>query len=421
MHARLLAGAAAALALAAPAAAHAAAPWGPADTVSRKAGFPQATLSPDGLAVVAWDADNAAYTARASARRRGFGSPFLLRARQRNALSVEDAAVDAAGDTLVALRRHVRSNHRVEAMTIRRRGPRVGPVALSGPGRSAFFLRFAQTDPVRPAARPTLTWGRGSAAIQLSQAVGGRLLVASGDVLSAPFDARCAQTADGTLWATLTTRNGVFLASRPPGGRFSTPAPVASGRGPFRDARIAAGEGDRFIVTWREFDGRTYLARAALHAAGALGAPVTVSSPGERASEAQGVVTTSGFGVVAYFGSPQGGDLTGPRAGRLRVARLGAAPRTATAPGERAEDLAFAADARGQATLAWIRDEPGGPGGTVRARSVTATTGLGTPVRLGDRRENAGALDLAVGPRGDAVLAWTSAGRVRAARRPASR
>jgi hypothetical protein len=425
--------------LLAPAGAAAAGAWGPAETVSRAGGVPGRTRGMDrpraaidarGTAVLAWtgpgrSAREGAFGARRVSAR-GFGVPFGMRVQDR---LVEMATVQAsaAGDFPIAWRRFLVSNHRVESTTVRRSGARTGgPISLSGPGSSAYEPEFAAVAAGTLPAAPVLTWSRRETGrAQLARAVGGRLLAGRNVRVPGAIGARYVQRPDGRLVAAaVPDENGSVVAvDADAADAFGTPVVVAAGPGPFREADIAVAPDGAVAVAWREYDGATYRARVALRPAGAaaFGAPVTLSGAGERALGPRVDITSDGTVRVAWLSGAPGDDRAKPTLGPLVLATVGGATQTVTPSGGGARSFDIGADGRGGQTLAWQRRQPGRGPGAIFARAVTPGGALGRAQRLTFGAERGVSLDLAVGPRGDAVAAWTNAAgtRLRAAYRPA--
>lgn len=414
-------------ALLVPATAPAAKPWGAAETVSRAPGLPSVAIGPSGRAVVAWTANNAAYGSRRTSSR-GFGEPFAL-FKQRRAVSDATVAFDASGNALFGFRRLLERNHRIASSTLRPDGRRVGTISLSGPGSSAYDPAFAAPAAGTLAARPTLIWSRRNnpaglppTRVQLARAVNGRLLASENDTIASAFDARYAQASDGTVVGATTTRNSIVVAVRAPGFTFARTQTLDAGVGRFREPDVSVGADGTVAVVWRHFTGSTYrLFASVLAPGGTFSAPVAVSATGERAIKPRVVVTSRGAVRIAYLSTPPGNDR-GSQAGRLRLVSLDGPGATVTAGSQRAIEFGFNGDGRGGVTLAWTRRTGNSFGGAIYARAVTSSGRLGTRQRLTRRGETARGIDLAVGARGDAVVAWRTADlrRVRAARRPAS-
>lgn len=413
----LLAACVAALAL--PGAAQAARPFGSAETVSRAPGDqPAVAIGPNGSSVIAWTGParsqrNAAFAAR-RASARGFGTPFSFRA-QKGLL--EDAAVqyDAAGDAIVAYRRLLESNFRIESATVRPSGSRTSPISISGPGSSAYEPEFATPAAgTFPQAPQLAFWRRETDRVQIARATGGRLLVSRADTLTGATRAAYAQLADGTLLGVGATSSSIVLGTRPAAGGSFALAPVATGRGPFRDASVATGQGTSAAVAWREWDGAAYRARVAVRPdGGSYGAPVTLSEPGEGAAQPRVTLAPSGAVRVTYVSTDVGTGATAR--GPLKVAAPdGSAPVTLTAAGLQAREFEVGADDRGDLTATWTRFVKGHRGGTVSARTLSASGALGATRRLGDAGEEGFSLALAVAPRGDAIATWLTTRQVRA-------
>ncbi len=414
----------------APPSALGAAPWGPAETVSRVPGAAVAAIDRNGLAVLAWTAHSAAYAARRTAHR-GFGEPFALRRQRR---PVDGAAVqfDSAGNALLGYRRFVGGNHRIETASLRPGGGRTTPTRLSGQGSSAFGPAFAAVPPGTFSPGPVLTWWRGEPGrVQLATGLGGRLRVPATGRLPQNAGVRYALGSDGVLLAATAVAGGVALLARPVGGAFRAPVALTQGEGAFSDTDIAAGPGGVFAASWRRFDGQTYRAEAVLFSSAGVGSTLTLSGPEERAIAPRVVVTADREVRVAYLSAPPGGDDAAPAGGSLRLATLGRPGAvTVTPPGVEVRGFITAADGRGGITLAWQRHERGPLGGAAFATAVTPAGRVGAPRRLAPPGERVYGLTLAVGPRGDALAAWSTTdprliraprgGVLRAVRRPAS-
>jgi hypothetical protein len=410
--------------LAAPPAAPAAQPWERPETVSRVPGLPSAAIGADGMTVLAWTGRSAggvgAYGARRTAAR-GFGEPFGLR-KQR--ASVDDAAVQISddGDAIIAYRRLVGRNHRIESATVRRSGSRTPTATLSGPGSSAYDPTFAPVAAGTLATDPVLTWWRRETdRVQIAQALGGRLLVSRNHTVAGGQRAQYAQLADGTVLAASATQKAALLAARPRGGDFGEAVSIASGSGPFKIADVAVGPDGAVAVAWREFDGSTYRLRAAVAPPGGpFGEQQTLSSADERAVTAQVAITAEGAVRVAYLAARPGND-NATSSGRLKLVTLGDedGPTVVTAGRQTARNFELAGDGRGGLTVAWQGTEGGFSSGAVFASAVTPSGRLGARHRLSAPGEDGYGLTLAVGFRGDALVAWVvGEERVRAAHRP---
>ncbi|MCP9488796.1 MAG: hypothetical protein MSC31_02835 [Solirubrobacteraceae bacterium MAG38_C4-C5] len=394
--------------------------------MSRVPGLPSAAIGADGMTVVAWTGRSAggagAYGARRTAAR-GFGEPFGLR-KQR--ASVDDAAVQisADGDAIIAYRRLVERNHRIESRTVRRSGSRTPAVTLSGPGSSAYDPTFPPVAAGTLPPDPVLTWWRREPdRVQVSQAVGGRLFVSRNHTVAGGQRAEYAQLPDGTLLAASATSTAALLAARLPGGDFGEAVTIASGPGPFKIADVAVGPDGAVAVAWREFDGSTYRLRAAVAPpGGGFAQSQTLSSADERAVTAQVAITADGAVRVAYLAARPGND-NATSSGRLKLVTLGDEdpPAVVTAGSQTARNFELASDGRGGLTVAWHGTEGGFSSGAVFASAVTPSGRLGVRHLLTAPGETGYGLTLAAGPRGDALVAWVVGDeRMRAAYRPPS-
>lgn len=243
--------------LALPGAAQAAAPWRPAQTLSRTAGDrPAAAIG--GQSMVAWAAQRPGGGSGLYAVRRVSGARFgAPRALYTDARSMDGAAVqiDRRGNALVAFRRLIERNHRIASLTVRRGGGRTGPISLSGPGSSAYSPTFGTPPAGTLAERPTLAWWRRETdRVQTSRAVSGRLLVSATSVLPGAPDAEYALHADGTLLGAGATASEVALGTL--GSAGFTVQRLAGAPGPFRSAAVATGAGATAAVAWRAYTAR---------------------------------------------------------------------------------------------------------------------------------------------------------------------
>jgi hypothetical protein len=411
--------------LIAPAASHAAKPWGAAETVSRAPGAPAVALGLDGRGAIGWGAKHAMYGARRSATR-GFGQPFSLY-REQIADADPAVALDRDGNALFAFRRLLESNHRILAATLRPSGSRTSAFSLSGPGSSANNPAFATPPAGTLSELPTLAWWRREGPpggepnrVQFARSVGGRLLAADNDTLPGAAQASYAELPDGSVVAATTALGVPVIATRPPGGVLSAPQPVSSNTRSFWGADVATGPDGTVAVAWRDSDGGINRIFVAVRRPGATAfdAPVLLSVARDRAQDPSVVVTLGGVVRVAYLavgitGTPSGG-------GRLLLATPGEPKRTVTPAGQLASDFDIAADGRGGVTLAWTRREPGHGGGAAFARAARPDGVLGSIKTLTAPGERALDLDLAAGVSGEALVAWQSGSRVRAAYRPRS-
>jgi hypothetical protein len=412
------------VALIAPAASHAAKPWGAAETVSRAPGTPAVALGPDGRAAIVWGARGKAYGSRRSTTH-GFGRPFSLYGEQ---IADADPAVafDRDGNALFAFRRLLESNHRILAATLRPSGSRTSAFSLSGPGSSANRPTFATPPAGTLSELPTLAWWRREgppggepSRVQFARSVGGRLLVAENDALPGGAQANYAELPDGSVVAATTTLGVPSIATRPPGGALSAPQPVSSHTRSFWGADVATGPDGTVAVAWRDGDlgiNRIFVA-VRRPGATAFDAPVLLSVARDYALDPRVVVTLGGVVRVAYLARGQGKQSDG---GQLRLATPGEQSHTVTPGAQIARDFDIAADGRGGVTLAWTRQESRHAGGAAFARAARPDGVLGSIQTLTSAGERARDLDLAVGIRGEALAAWQSGSRLRAAYRPRS-
>jgi hypothetical protein len=156
-------------------------------------------------------------------------------------------------------------------------------------------------------------------------------------------------------------------------------------------------------------------------AGGTFGRAQVLSSHERAVEQLQVAVTDDGDPLVAWLAREEDDCYF---CSRLLLAEPdGDEPvRLASGRGGRVQQFALAADGLGGATLAWATNPRTRADGLISARAITPTERLGRIQRLnaGDARPLS--LALAVGTRGDAVVAWArEEGSARAARRPAGR
>jgi hypothetical protein len=421
---RLLATAAAAGLVAAPAA-PAAEPWGPPSTVvasrATVAG-PAVAVGPGGVGVAAWsEGDRAVRAARRTARR-GFGNPFgRARAGDEDLLGVT-VGFDARARAFFAWQRETEPDAAtVESRTLRPDGRRsvlralgegrlVGPRPAGGvPGRPVLLVR-RRAEPGVSVVRP----GTGS----FDAPVPAGLPADAVDVAIA------VEPDGGELAVLVTVTAGgrlarVVAARRAPGEAvFGPPAALTDGERYPREVALDVAADGRATAVWTESSGAgEALVGAVRPAAAAPFAPARELVAPRAFLQTPRVAYPAGGEAVVAFGVRSRGPAFGVGAGGVRVlAFAGARPQPLAADGVRGELELVAGGADG-AVAGW-RDERDG---SVRVATIGPGARIGTVQRLTARGERAGTFALAAAPdRGDALAVWTSADRrrVRSARRP---
>ncbi|HEX5617365.1 MAG TPA: PKD domain-containing protein [Solirubrobacteraceae bacterium] len=218
----------------------------------------------------------------------------------------------------------------------------------------------------------------------------------------------------------------VRAATRPPGGAFGAPFPVSGATTDVGSAAVAVSRPGRVVVAWAQLiSGQWYVRARFRSVAGGWSAIKTLSDPAASAPRLAVGIADSGEASVLWLQAPNA----------IQTRRLSAAgawtasAQTLTQPGHPATanmQPRLVVDRSGNATAAWVQDEPdtGGPG-TVESIVWAERTAGGAwtlPVPLTPASDTGARLPLlAVGPQGHVVLAWLfrSEFRVEAKVRPA--
>lgn len=277
-----------------------------------------------------------------------------------------------------------------------------GPPSLAfdgvGNGVLAWAAQSGGKGVVRAAARGPNTWSFDSPG-----------QVSSGTVsASAPvvvFDGAGNAT---IAWLVASPAPGVQVATRAAGGTFGAPQTIsAAGEGPIATL-VAAGGGSGAVVAWVRGDG--VVRAAARSGTGAFGAPQTLATgAGSDLDAARG---SDGTAAVAWA------TAADPPTASLAVLAPGAgafAPALTLGAGNRSR-VAVAAD--GAVLAVWAGDRT-----TPRAAWTAPGGAPGDPVDLGAAEAQGAAIgDVAIGPDGSALAAWSAgippSAVVRAATRP---
>ena len=417
-----------AVALLSPVTAAAAEPWNPPRTIDRASGGERLGVAAVGLdrrgnALAAWTRGNSRRArlmgSRADARTL-FSDPFTLRGFRR---SMDSPSVEFTdnGTAIVSYRRLIGRNYRIATTRVRRDGTFFSSQILSGSGGSAFFPEFAQ--PVT--ARPVLWWLRGPGGepgIQFSRA--SRAGVFSStlryDIPGATRDVDLTVGADGALYAAVVRRDPatgvsrVYVARQAPGERAVTLQQVSDGTRFPREPRVNV-TASRTVVAWTESEGTSerLVVSDRTSPLGEYSAPRVVARGGFMS---QLKVISSGDQIVAGWVASPRGPAYAQRSGRLRMTRLVPAGTRSliTTIQVPIDGFALDGDGRGGVTAAFL-----GTTGRIFAVAITRSGTVGVGRELTRPRERAVNASLSVGARGDAVVAWVTAGgrHLRIARR----
>jgi pimeloyl-ACP methyl ester carboxylesterase len=196
------------------------------------------------------------------------------------------------------------------------------------------------------------------------------------------------------------------------------------------DVHVAVNARGAAVFSWLEADaaGSALLVKTRSRSArGALGPAATVSEPGRDAFEHMAAITGNGDAIVTWTSLD---NDTGSADVKARWRSAAGALGPVLAVGDPALDSfgpQVAVNALGDATLAWTLRDPAT--GRIRAQTRTGAAGgdLGPTVDLSDPARNAGDVDVAVAPDGDAVFDWivvndeTLSGSAQARSRPRGR
>ncbi len=408
-----LAVAATGLFLVVPSSAPAAGSWGRVTSLDRGSSLasPSVAVGADGRAVAAWHGRSSSgwfVRAARAGRASGFRRAVDLQ-RQAGELGAPLAAIDAEGDALVAYRRFVVDNDRLETRVITPDGARLAPVLLSGTGSSAYAPAWLATPAESLVEHPVLAWWLRESLpdgeidqLKLAEARDGVFSPAPSN--GAPGDPAGAlgRLPDGTVAMIDSRFNSAHTSTRPQGGDFTERRYIPGAIGDIGTVDLAVSADGTTAAAWTEYSVPTRVRVSIRPPGGEFGPAVTV---GEEVNPLEGrqalavAITSLGKVRVAWRVDEGGGH------GPVRVATLGSGrPGTATLRGEQAELVQLEADGRGHCTLLWQNTR-----GAVIARTVARTGEIGRRSVLTPRRERGREPSLAVGPDGKAVAAWATA------------
>jgi hypothetical protein len=159
------------------------------------------------------------------------------------------------------------------------------------------------------------------------------------------------------------------------------------------------------VVVWRQSDGGTatvYAATKQLFVGSTFSVPVAISAAGnDEASAMLPQIANSGSETVAAWSRATGPSTAVAEVGVRPPDHAFGAPQTLSDDTADAGNVAVAADAKGDAVVAWDQLSPSSP-----IIGVASQTGNGSFVRSADLSSLGGTPDLAMDPQGHAVAVW---------------
>lgn len=323
----------------------------------------------------------------------------------RTARWVDETALAFDGrDALLAWRRPDARNHRLRLARVTP-GGRATVTRLTGPGESAYGVRFVP-------GTTTLAWNRRTSA--WLRAVGSPGAAAVRLPAGAVFDVSLAARADGSRVAVWPAGGRIWSAELAPGATsFGTPVALSAPGGAARTPQVVTLTDGAAVAVWTQnFGLGNRLVSAARPAGAGWGSPVTVIAQQEGVFDPRAIAASNDEVAVAYLrtGLDRG---WGSASGTLRFVRLGPDARRLGAPATvsdtRARGVALARDA----SAVWVAWSGGD---RVRVRRVAAGGILGRErvVSGGDRVDRWVVPALSMSPTGRAVLAYpATSGRLR--------
>src|SRR5262245_4656050 len=206
------------------------------------------------------------------------------------------------------------------------------------------------------------------------------------------------------VWQRSTGHDSVVQAAvRPAGGEWSDPEDLSAPGEPAFNADVAIRAG-RATAVWTVLSDRHAAIETSSRAIDGAWAPAqTISGPIGNASTPVVAIDDAGAAVAAWRWS-DGAYLVVQGAARSSEG-VWAAPEILSGPGRSASQPLLAMDADGNALVAWLRFN----GSWTAAQVVSRPAGesWGDARNLSERGGNARRLDLAMNPRGDAIVTWT--------------
>ena len=224
------------------------------------------------------------------------------------------------------------------------------------------------------------------------------------------FDAEVAIDARGDAVAVWHGSDGtndiVQAAARPAGGVWQAPIDLsAGGHDAFNPQVVLDAQGDA-VAVWQRSNGSNSIVQGAVRpaATGVWQAAVDLSAAGGNALNPQIAVDARGDAVVDWQRF-DGTNFIAQAAERLAASSVWQAPVDLSAPGQNANNVEVAVDARGDLAAVWVRSN--GINGIVQATVRPAgTSGWTSPVDLSVAGQSAAIPQIALDPRGDAIGAW---------------
>ena len=326
--------------------------------------------------------------------------------------SVPHIVLDARGNAVAVWTRNDGSNFITQA-AVRPAGENwQAPVNLSNAGRDTFDAEVAidargdavavwhgsdgTNDIVQAAARPA--GGVWQAPIDLS--AGGHDAFNPQVVLDAQGDAVA-------VWQRSNGSNSIVQGAVRPSatGVWQAAVDLSAGGGNALNPQIAVDARGDAVVDWQRFDGTNFIAQAAerLAASGVWQAPVDLSVAGQSADLPAVAVTPDGT-AVAVWERFDGADEIAQAALRP-TGGVWQSPVDLSAPGQNANNVEVAVDARGDVAAVWVCSN--GINGIVQATVRPAGTGGWTsPVDLSVTGQSAAIPQIALDSQGDAIVTW---------------
>jgi PKD domain len=321
-------------------------------------------------------------------------------------------AVDPEGDSTAVWERSDGSNEIVQASTRRAGGTWSAPVDLSEEGLDSYEPQVA----VDAAGDVTVVWNAGpDSSHRVVQASTRR----PGGAWSAPVDLseevgnadwpRIAVDPDGdatAVWESFEGGNSVVQAStRPAGGTWSAPVSLSAGGQEAREPEVAMDPEGAATAVWRyEYESAHFVIQGSTSSpGGAWSVPADLSEEAGSASEPSVAVDSSG-GATAVWRRPTGiynvvESSTRPAGGSW------SSPVELSEAGQNASYADIAVAPGGNATAVWCRFD--GIDSIAQSSSRPVDGSWSEPVDLSEAGQSAYETEIAVGPGGSAIAAWS--------------
>jgi hypothetical protein len=157
------------------------------------------------------------------------------------------------------------------------------------------------------------------------------------------------------------------------------------------------------VAVWIRSNGITDIVQAAARSGGgSWQAPINLSGTGQNASDPQVTVNAQGNAVAVWTRSNGSNDIV--QAAARSAAGSWQAPVNLSAAGQNASDPQVGVDGQGDAVAVWTRSN--GTNTVVQAAARSGRETWQAPINLSAAGQNAGAPQVAVDGRGDAVAVW---------------